>query len=167
MSQQSDAQTPIRSNFTAIVSPRLIDEPGRDLVFFKMYHDPMVAAVATGLGIILLVSIPAVFTFLLQLTTRQPKQDTYEDKDGKATPESVTAYSAKLPKTLIVIFAALTCGTGIATAVLATLHIGQDGLFLENWLSAGASVSKYPSPRAARPGRPLHTYLVFDDPDTN
>lgn len=135
----------------------LIDKPGRDLVFFKMHHDPMVVAVATGLGIIVLVSIPAVFTFILQLTTRQPKQDTYEDKDGKATPESVTAYSAKLPKTLIVLFAALTCGTGIATAVLATLNIGQDGLFLENWLSAGASVSKNASPLAARPGRPLYT----------
>lgn len=107
-----------------------------------MHYDPMVAAVATGLGIILLVSAPAIFTFTLQLTTRQPRQDTYEDRDGKATPESVTAYSAKLPKTLIVLFAALVCGTGTATAVLSTLHIGQDGLFLENWLSAGASVSK-------------------------
>lgn len=102
----------------------------------------MVVAVATGLGIILLVSIPAVFTFISQLTTRQPKQTSYEDEDGKATLASVTAYSAKLPKTLIVLFAALTCSTGVATAVLATLHIGRDGLFLENWLSAGASVSK-------------------------
>lgn len=117
----------------------------------------MVVAVATGLGIILLVSIPAVFTFILQLTTRQPKQDTYQDKDGKATPESVAAYSAKLPKTFIVFFAALTCTTGIATAVLATLHIGQDGLFLENWLSAGASVSKIASLLATRPARPLCT----------
>lgn len=102
----------------------------------------MVVAVATGLGIITLVSIPAVFTFILQLTTRQPKQDAYEDEDGKATPESVKAYSSKISKTLIVIFATLACSTAVATAVLATLHIGQDGLFLENWLSAGASVSK-------------------------
>lgn len=122
-----------------------------------MPHDPMVVAVATGLGIILLVSIPAVFTFISQLTTRQPKQDAYEDKDGRATPESVAAYSAKLPKILIVLFAALTCSTGIATAVLATLHIGQDGLFLENWLSAGASVSKIASPLAILLGWPLYT----------
>lgn len=122
-----------------------------------MHHDPLVVAVATGLGIILLVSTPAFFTFTSQLTTRQPKQETYEDKDGKATPESVTAYSARLPKTLIVLFAALTCSTGIATAVLATLHIGQDGLFLENWLSAGASVSKTASPLATRLGCALYT----------
>lgn len=125
-----------------------------------MPHDPMVVAVATGLGIILLVSIPAVFTFILQLTTRQPKQDAYEDKDGKATLESVAAYSAKLPKILIVLFAALTCSTGIATAVLATLHIGQDDLFLDNWLSAGASVSKIASPLAARLDWPLHALCI-------
>ncbi|KAL1882253.1 hypothetical protein Daus18300_000739 [Diaporthe australafricana] len=105
-----------------------------------MHYDSMVVAVATGLGIIALVSIPAVFNFTLQLTTRQPKEDAYEDEDGKATPESVKAYSSKLAKTFIVVFAALACTTTIATAVLATLHVGQDGLFLENWLSAGASI---------------------------
>lgn len=107
-----------------------------------MHHDSMVVAVATGLGIIGLVSIPAVFTSTLHFTARrQPKQDTYEDEDGKATPDSVAAYSARLPKTLIVLFAALACSTGIATAVLATLPPGQDGLFLQDWLSAAASVS--------------------------
>lgn len=103
----------------------------------------MVMAVATGLGITGLVSIPAAITLILQFTTHQPKQDTYEDEDGKATTESVAAYSAKLPKTLIVLFAALTCSTGIATAVIATLPLGQDSLFLENWMSAGASVSTF------------------------
>ncbi|KAI3395735.1 hypothetical protein diail_958 [Diaporthe ilicicola] len=105
-----------------------------------MHHDSMVVTVATGLGIIALVSIPALFTFILQLTTRQPKQDAYEDPDGKATPESVKAYSSTLSKTFVVLFATLACITAIATAVLATLHTVQDGLFLENWLSAGASI---------------------------
>ena len=109
----------------------------------------MIVAVATGLGIIGLVSLPAVTTFSSQLTTRDPKQDAYEDEDGKATPESVKAYSAKLPKSLIVLFAALGCATAIATAVLATLDIGKDGLFLENWLSAAASVSP-PPPMSCR-----------------
>ncbi|KAG8163353.1 hypothetical protein KVR01_006650 [Diaporthe batatas] len=106
-----------------------------------MHHDSsMVVAVATGLGIIGLVSIPALFTLTLHLTARQPRQDTYEDEDGKATPESVAAYSARLPKTLILLFAALACSTGIATAVLATLPPGHDGLFLQDWLGAGASM---------------------------
>lgn len=101
----------------------------------------MTIASATGLGLVGLVSIPAIINLAIQLTTREPKQDTYEDEDGKATPESIKAYTAKLPKTLIAIFAVITSATSIVTAVLTTLHIGIDGLFLENWLSAGASVS--------------------------
>lgn len=106
-----------------------------------MRHDPTTVAVAAGLGIIGLVSLPALTTFTLRLTTREPRQDSYEDEDGKATPESLKAYSSKLPKSLIVLFAALGSATAIATAVLATLDIGKDGLFLDNWLSAAASVS--------------------------
>lgn len=106
-----------------------------------MQDAALAIASATGLGLIGLVSIPAITNLALQLTTREPRQDTYEDEDGKATPESIKAYSAKLPKTLIVVSAVIASATSIATAVLATLNIGKDGLFLENWLSAGASVS--------------------------
>lgn len=106
----------------------------------------MIIAVATSVGLIGLASLPALSTFILQFTTREPKQDTYEDEDGKATPESLKAYSAKASKLFIVIFATLGCATAIATGVLTTLHIGNDGLFLENWLSAGASVSWNPLP---------------------
>ncbi|ROW07733.1 hypothetical protein VMCG_03549 [Cytospora schulzeri] len=104
-----------------------------------MRDESMTAAVATCLGLIGLASLPAVSTFISQLTTREPKQETYEDEDGTATPESMKAYSAKASKILIVLSAALGCATAIATAVLATLDIGKDGLFLEDWLSAGAS----------------------------
>lgn len=100
----------------------------------------MTIASATGLGLIGLVSISAIVSLALQLATSELRQDTYEDEDGKATPESIKAYSAKLPKTLIVIFSVITSATSLATAVLATLHVGKDDLFLENWLSAGSSV---------------------------
>lgn len=106
-----------------------------------MHENSTIVAVATGLGVIGLVSLPAISIFVLQLTTHEPKQNTYEDKDGKATPDSVKAYSAKVPKSLIVLFAALGFATAISTAVLATIHVERDGLFLENWLGAGASVS--------------------------
>lgn len=106
-----------------------------------MQDASLTAASATGLGLIGLLSIPAIISLVIQLTTREPKQDTYEDEDGKATPESIKAYSAKLPKALVVIFSVIAAATSIALAVLATLHIGNEGLFLENWLSAGASVS--------------------------
>lgn len=106
-----------------------------------MHDESMTIAVTTGLGIIGLISLPAVTTFISQIKTREPKQDIYEDEDGKATAESVRAYSARVAKYSILLFAALGCATAITTAVLATLHKGKDDLFLENWLSAAASVS--------------------------
>lgn len=107
----------------------------------KMLDESLRLAVATGLAIIGLVSVPAVSSLALQLTTREPKQDTYEDEDGKATPESVKAYSAKWPKTFIVFFAILGSSTSVATAILTSLNTGNNGLFLDNWLSTSASVS--------------------------
>lgn len=106
-----------------------------------MPDEPLRIAVATGLVIIGLVSVPAVLSLGLQLTKREPKQDTYEDEDGKATPESLQAYSAKWPKTFILLFALLSSGTSTANAILTSLHTENNGLFLENWLSTVASVS--------------------------
>lgn len=106
-----------------------------------MQDESLKIAVASSFALIGLVSVPAAFTFIRQLTTREPRPDIYEDEDGKATTESLKAYSAKWPKTFVVLFAIISCGTSIATGLLTTLHIGKDGLFLENWLSAGASVS--------------------------
>lgn len=106
-----------------------------------LVDDSLEIAVATGLAIVGLVSLPAVASLALQLTTREPKQDTYEDKDGKATSESVKAYTAKWPKAFVVLFALVSSGASIATSVLTSLQSGNSGLFLENWLSTGASVS--------------------------
>lgn len=107
-----------------------------------MHNESLVAGVGTGLGAIALCSIPAVSGLILQLSRREPKQEElYEDGDGKSTPESVKAYSAKLSKSAIVLLASLGSGASLAVAVLVTLRIGKDGLFLENWLSAGAWVS--------------------------
>lgn len=105
-----------------------------------MQDDSLPIASAAGLALIGLVSVPAVSALVVQLTTREPRSDTYEDEDGKATPESIKAYSAKWPKAFIVLFALLASATSIATAISTTLHAGKDDLFLENWLSAGASV---------------------------
>lgn len=110
-----------------------------------MHDASLEIAVATGLALIGLVSVPAVSTFLLQLASREPRSDTYEDADGKATPESIRAYSSKWPKTFIVLFALISSSTSVATAILTTLHIGQDGLLLQDWLTAGASVSRIAS----------------------
>lgn len=109
-----------------------------------MQDAPLEIAVAAGLAAIGLISVPALSTFITQLTTREPKPETYEDKDGRATPESVEAYSAKWPKTFVVLFAFLATGSSIATAILTTIHTETVDLFLENWLSAAASVSQSP-----------------------
>lgn len=106
-----------------------------------LQDDSLTAPVIAGLALIAAVSIPAVSAYLRQLTRPEPKTGLYEDKDGKASKESVKAYSAKWPKITIVFFASIVNGTAIATAVLATLHVGNDGLFLEDWLTAAASVS--------------------------
>lgn len=106
-----------------------------------MQGDYLGAAVVAGLAIIGLASSPAGFHLARQLTKREPKQNSYEDEDGKATPESLKAYSAKWPKTLIVIFAALAAGAAIATAIVSTLATEKNDLLLEDWLGTGASVN--------------------------
>lgn len=118
----------------------MIDETDTNLLF-NMQNDSLRIAVASSLAFIGLVSVPAASTLVRQLTTREYRPEVYEDEDGKATPQSLKAYSAKWPKTLMVLFAIISCGTSIATAILTTLHVGKDGLFLENWLGAGATVS--------------------------
>jgi len=106
-----------------------------------MSYDPQLIGTATTLAATVLCSIPSLSSFALQLRSRDVKQEAYEDADGKGSPESVRAYSARLPKAAILLFAALTCAASLATAVLVTLHFGKDGLFLPNWLCAASSVS--------------------------
>jgi hypothetical protein len=74
--------------------------------------------IETGIALIVLCSIPAASGFAKQLGRRDVKQDTYEDEDGKATPESIKAYSAKLPKTLVLLSAAGGCAVSIAHLLL-------------------------------------------------
>ncbi|KAK3935918.1 P-loop containing nucleoside triphosphate hydrolase protein [Diplogelasinospora grovesii] len=100
-----------------------------------MRDDSMLVAVATGLAVITLCSVPSISGVVTQLRRRDPKQETYEDEDGKATPESVRAYSAKLSKSLIVVFAGAGCALSIALGLLST---GSEGIRLENWLNVGA-----------------------------
>ena len=103
-----------------------------------MRHESLVVGVASGLAVIALASIPAVSSFLRR-RERQPA--IYEDGDGTSTIEAMRAYSAKIPKTAIFLLSALGCAASLAIAVLVTLRLGKDGLFLEDWLSSVAWVS--------------------------
>lgn len=98
----------------------------------------MPAAVGTGIALIGLCSIPAVSDILRRFTRRAAKQDTYEDEDGKASPESIKAYSARLPKSLALLSAATGCAISIACLFLSA-H-SDDQLPLVSVLSIAAWV---------------------------
>ncbi len=104
-----------------------------------MPQEAWLAGVGTGLAAVGLCSLPAVSSFIVQLRKRDPKQDTYEDEDGKSTPEAVKAFSAKPSKAAITLFASIGCGLSLAVSVLGTLRL-RDGKCLENWLCAAAWV---------------------------
>jgi hypothetical protein len=103
----------------------------------RMHDDSLLIGVGTGLAVVGLCSIPASTGFVAQLIRREPKSDVYEDVDGKATAETVKAFSAKLPKALILLLAAAGCAVSIAHAILSK---GVEDLFWENWLVVGAWV---------------------------
>lgn len=91
---------------------------------------------AAGVGLIGLLSAPAVVSLAAQLRNRESQPEIYEDEDGKSTPEAVKAYSAKIPKFFILLFSVTGLGLSIALAVLSTLGESY-GLFLQNWFSVG------------------------------
>ncbi|KAL1849599.1 hypothetical protein VTK73DRAFT_9851 [Phialemonium thermophilum] len=98
-----------------------------------MRNDSTLQIVGTGLAIVAVCSVPSVTSLVLQLRKRERNTDEiYEDEDGKATPESMKAYSAKLPKALILLFALVGTGLSIAIGLVST---SDEGLALENWLT--------------------------------
>jgi hypothetical protein len=114
--------------------------PGMNIMY-RDNDNSLLLVVGTGLSVIGLCSLPALVGLFLQLSRKEKKKnEIYEDGDGKATPESVKAFSTKTPKALIVLFGLLGAAISIVLAVLST---GAEGapVPLENWLTAGAWVS--------------------------
>ncbi|KAK0617970.1 P-loop containing nucleoside triphosphate hydrolase protein [Bombardia bombarda] len=95
------------------------------------------AAVGSGLAVIGLCTVPAVSSLVSRFRSRNrdPKDVIYEDEDGKATPESMKAYSAKLQKSLILLFAVAGCGVFIPRLLLSS---AADYDVLNVCLGAGA-----------------------------
>ncbi|KAF4498142.1 ATP-dependent bile acid permease [Fusarium agapanthi] len=85
----------------------------------------------TGLVVVALATTPALATAVNQLRKRTARDNFYEDADGKSTPESLAAFSNRLPKVFILALSAVGLGTSIAISVL-------HSLLLKNWLIAGA-----------------------------
>ncbi|KAF5609818.1 ATP-dependent bile acid permease [Fusarium pseudoanthophilum] len=91
----------------------------------------------TGLVVVALATTPALATAVTQLRKRAARDNFYEDADGKSTPESLAAFSNRLPKVFILALSAVGLGTSIAISVLHSLS-QSDSLLLKNWLIAGA-----------------------------
>ncbi|TWU75276.1 hypothetical protein ED733_006155 [Metarhizium rileyi] len=92
---------------------------------------------AAALGATSLITLPGLFASLAQARDRTPPDNFYEDVDGKATPETMAAFSNKKPKACILVFSVLGFGLSITSAVLSFLNPLGDGLNLENWLTTG------------------------------
>jgi hypothetical protein len=104
--------------------------------------DTGLLAGAIGLGLIVLCTV--VSTVILGSSLLKIKKTglplVYEDKDGASTQNLTAKFSSKLPKTVITLSSLLGLATSVAIAVLSTLDIAEDGLFLEDWLNAAAWV---------------------------
>lgn len=101
------------------------------------------ATATTGLALTAVFSIPAVLNLVKNFTEPREKKDTegiYEDEDGSATKESQEKFSNTLPKISIAVVSVLGFGVSLALAVLNTLHLANDGLFIEDWEKVGAWV---------------------------
>ncbi|GAB0131908.1 hypothetical protein EsDP_00000361 [Epichloe bromicola] len=92
---------------------------------------------AAGLGVTGLIALPALFAQLSQVRDRTPRDNFYQDVDGKSTPETMAAFSNTKPKVCLLVFSVTGFGLSVAVTVLSILHPLGDGLALENWLSNG------------------------------
>ncbi|KAM0242892.1 hypothetical protein ACHAP5_007145 [Fusarium lateritium] len=96
-----------------------------------------VGLTGAGLAVVALATTPALVTAVTQLRKRTAKDNFYEDIDGKSTPESIAAFSNRLPKIFILALSAIGLGTSIAIAVLSSLNPHTDALLRKNWLITG------------------------------
>ena len=110
-----------------------------------MNRTALLAISAANVGVAGLSTIPGVLAFLAQLRERTPKDNFYEDEDGKSTPEAVAAFSQKWQKFTVSLVAAIGFGTSLAVSLVSLLgpHHDHDVLGLENWLATAAWVSCY------------------------
>lgn len=101
-------------------------------------NDSLLLVVATGIAIVGLCSVPAAASLVLRLTKKEKNDGAiYEDADGKATPESMNAFSATPAKVMVLLFAAV--GTALSVVLPVCSHRGQS-FVTEDWMSMAAWV---------------------------
>jgi hypothetical protein len=105
------------------------------------YDSRSLASCAGGLALVFLLTFPSVFAITSHFRKSKPKSEIYEDKDGIASEESMTAYSAKTPKIILSIFTVAGLLTSISLGVSGTLNRDHDSMLIQNWLIAAQWVS--------------------------
>lgn len=96
---------------------------------------------AAGVAIAGLAGIPGLVSILAQIRSKTPKDNFYEDIDGKSTPESVAAFSNTRPKIAILVLSIIGFGLSLPVSILGVLHPVRHGLNLPNWLLTATWVS--------------------------
>lgn len=108
-----------------------------------MMPDDLPALFEAGTALVGILTLRAASAVVDRLSNRDVKQEIYEDDDGRATPESMKAFSTTRPKIAIVSFAAI----GLVISILLVLVTQRDSVVaLENLVLIAASwVSALPA----------------------
>ncbi|KFA76189.1 hypothetical protein S40288_07267 [Stachybotrys chartarum IBT 40288] len=103
-----------------------------------MSSEIVVPVSVAGLVVVGIAALPGLLAIVSQMRSRTPKDNFYEDIDGKSTPESVAAFSNWRIKTAILVLSLIGFGLSVAVSVLAILNPGLDGFLLVNWLTTAS-----------------------------
>lgn len=108
-----------------------------------MMPDDFPTLFEAGTALVGILTLRAASAVVDRLSNRDVKQEIYEDDDGRATPESMKAFSTTRPKIAIVSFAAI----GLVISILLVLVTQRDSVVaLENLVLIAASwVSALPA----------------------
>lgn len=105
------------------------------------YNSGSLAAATCTLLLVITLTFPSVFSLTSHFREKGKQiPNTYTDKDGVATEETIAAFSTKIPKTLLMISTLLGFATSITLAVLDLFR--YDGLKLEDWLNVALWASR-------------------------
>lgn len=104
-------------------------------------HHPLLFPLsAGGLALVALLSAPSAFAAVRQIRKGAPRDNFYEDRDGKSTPEAVASFSNRIPKAVVLFFSLVGLGTSITISVFTAID-ARRGLTLESWLVTASWVS--------------------------
>lgn len=106
-----------------------------------LHHDRLLFPLSiASLVLVALLTTPPSWTLWNQIRKRAPKDNFYEDRDGKSTPEAVAAFSNTKHKATVLLFSVIGAGTSIAASVLTFIGTEVDQM-LGTWLITASWVS--------------------------